>query len=101
MNGHHNHKILTASLIKYLGETRVNRWLMYDLGTFPACVPANDAFSIAGEVYEVDNLDDMDYLESYPEFYNRVEIDTEFGTAWIYYVECASGKIIVDGKWKL
>lgn len=43
---------------------------------------------IFGEVWEID--DEMfrrtDRLEGYPHFYDRKEVDTPYGQAWIYFL---------------
>jgi len=60
---------------------------LYDLGSFPA-VGVNGDNKIAGEVWEVDKetFDMLDRIEGYPTFYNRVEVETSAGNAWMYYI---------------
>lgn len=60
-------------------------YTMYDLGAFPG-VSLNGTDRIMGEVYEVEDLKPIDRLEGYPTLYNRTEIYTPFGKAWMYYL---------------
>jgi gamma-glutamylcyclotransferase (GGCT)/AIG2-like uncharacterized protein YtfP len=59
--------------------------------------------AIQGEVYEVDEptMDRLDMLEGYPSFYNRVEIPTDYGLAWMYYLDrsYATEQRINSGVW--
>ena len=61
---------------------------LYDLGAFPA-VGIKGNYHIEGEVWEIDTatLDVLDSIEGYPTFYNRKEINTTAGKAWMYYIE--------------
>ena len=75
---------------------------MYDFGGYPA-VSENGKTAIAGEVYDISEelLASIDLLESYPDFYQRVMIETSFGGAWMYVVSeplCAA-KIKISGSW--
>jgi len=60
---------------------------LYDLGAFPA-VGLNGENHISGEVWSVDDatLEDLDRIEGYPDFYNRIEVNTTQGRAWMYYI---------------
>ena len=75
---------------------------MYDFGGYPA-VSENGKTAIAGEVYDISEelLASIDLLEWYPDFYQRVIIETSFGGAWMYVVReplCAD-KIKIGGSW--
>ena len=63
---------------------------------FPACVLSGDnkAYPFLGEVYEIDEsiLRNLDMLEGYPNFYDRVIVPTVFGEAWLYYLKKESNK---------
>lgn len=73
----------------FIGDavTSLNKFTLYDLGAFPA-VGLNGEDYIAGEVWSVDKdtLDDLDKIEGYPDFYNRIRVDTTKGEAWMYYM---------------
>lgn len=60
---------------------------LWDLGSFPA-VSNSGNDHIQGEVWEVDSetLKDLDRIEGYPDFYNRMQVDTSQGRAWVYYI---------------
>ncbi len=61
-------------------------------------------YEFEGEVYRVnDHLFRMlDDLEWYPHFYQRIEITTDFGDAWLYIVkaELCQGKKLIPGNWR-
>jgi gamma-glutamylcyclotransferase (GGCT)/AIG2-like uncharacterized protein YtfP len=61
------------------------------------------------EVYEVSDelfTNKLDRLEGYPDFYNRMEVNTSFGKAWIYFlndysfIDNYSLQIVLSGDWK-
>jgi len=75
---------------------------MYDLGAFPAVVLGGKN-KISGEVFKVDDdvLSVLDQIEGYPEFYQRKEIKTTLGTAWIYHIpdiQYYNGEKLEPGK---
>ena len=59
---------------------------LVDLGAFPAATAGNA--DIVGEVWEVneDTMQQLDMIESYPNFYNRCIVQTTLGEAWMYYI---------------
>lgn len=97
-NGKVNHGVLAKS--QYLGNHVTDpKYTMYDMGAYP-CITLDGNTAIHGEVYEVDSLRRTDILEGYPVYYNRTEIETEYGTAWVYhYYPNADSKIIESGNW--
>ena len=60
---------------------------LYDLGAFPA-VTLKGNNKIQGEAWLVDDetMNILDRIEGYPDFYNRTQIATTKGDAWIYYI---------------
>ncbi len=88
---------------RFLGEFVTGPiYSMYDFGGYPA-VSENGNTAIAGEVYDINEklLASIDLLEGYPDFYQRVMIETSFGGAWMYVVSeplCAD-KIKISGSW--
>lgn len=94
--------------LKYLGADTIEAE-MYSMTYFPAITfkeGSEHNVQVLGEVYEVltkceDMLETLDILEGYPSFYNRKEIDTEFGKAWVYYMEEPSktSSRISTGDW--
>ena len=98
--GRGNHRLLRESQLK--GVTRTSpEWTMYSMYAFPGIVPEGNT-AIKVEVYEVnvDTFARLDMLEGYPSFYDRKEIATEYGDAWIYYLdECDSSEVVESGVW--
>ena len=104
--GYSNSHVLDISNGELLGDFITEpKYTMLDLGAFPGVLLEGED-SIHGEVYEVDTLKYIDHLDSYPDFYSRVEIDTTFGKAWMYVLHSeewkshiSSGGRIKDGIW--
>lgn len=88
-----------------LGEERIKGFGMVSLGGFPAVyTDTENEEGIQSEIYAVnDNVFySLDRLEGYPHFYNRKEIDTQYGKAWIYFIDSyskESSNQIEDGDW--
>lgn len=99
---------LLGAEIEFLGVDTIEAE-MYSLTYFPAISfkeGSDNNVQVLGEVYEVktkaeDMLETLDVLEGYPSFYNRKEIDTEFGKAWVYFIEKPlSTSVLLDtGNW--
>lgn len=116
LSGLHNHDafLKDARLIGACGLT--GRYVMLDLGAFPAVLPVADApeMTIACEVYEVDaeeQLASLDMLEGHPNFYKREKVLTTFGNkAWIYFLTSDQEEtmaklgqdytLVPDGDWR-
>ena len=102
--GFYNHRVIEGATLLGTHETEPE-YTMANLGGFPA-VLLDGEHSIKGEVYEVDEdtFRRADALEGYPSFYNRIEIDTKYGKAWMYYIKEISPHrrivIIEAGEWK-
>lgn len=64
-----------------------NKYNLWCLGAYPA-VSVDGCNRIKGEVWEVDDavFEQLDMIEGYPGFYNRQQIETEHGKAWMYYL---------------
>ena len=77
-------------------------YAMYEFEDYPA-VCREGIHAIFGEVYGVDlqQFRALDDLEWYPRYYQRIEIPTPWGDAWMYVVEPAlcHGKRLLDGNW--
>jgi gamma-glutamylcyclotransferase (GGCT)/AIG2-like uncharacterized protein YtfP len=68
----------------------LDRFKMYDMGSFPAVAFDDGGLPVVGELYAVDDatLDLVDVLEGYPDHYNRKKVYLEVGVkAWIYFYE--------------
>lgn len=89
MGGH-----AVRGLHKFTGVKKINNattskpdYSLFSLGAFPA-VTLNGPSKINGEVWAVDDtvFAELDAIEGYPDFYNRVEVATTSGVAWMYYL---------------
>lgn len=102
--GRGNNSLLRDS--RFVGKSRTDEeYTMYSLGAFPA-VCLNGSTSVAVEVYEINQrtFERLDRLEGYPSFYNRLVVDTEYGPAWMYYIEQEDElrrrcKVVPQGEW--
>jgi len=88
-----------------LGQhTTKPHYTLKDLGYYPA-VELCGTTAVKGEVYQIadDVLQELDWLEGYPAFYERELIDTEYGPSWMYYLSPArmdnTYKVIESGEW--
>lgn len=97
--GHHNHEVISFDFdthsrnkgYDYLGKAKtVDKFIMYDMGSFPAIAFDKNGKPVSGELYAIDDatFDLLDTLEGYPENYNRklvkLDVDVE---AWIYFYD--------------
>lgn len=100
--GMHNHPLLQDS--RMIGKYRLELpFEMYSLGGFPALTNTEELNPIIGEVYEVDQPTflRLDRLEGYPRFYDRIQVDTPAGQAWVYFIHERDFTDRVDsGDWK-
>jgi len=75
---------------------------MYEFGDYPA-VCQHGRHAIEGEIYLVTDhqFQMLDDLEWYPHFYQRIEIPTPHGDAWMYIVrvELCHDKKQLPGIW--
>lgn len=103
--GKNNNHVMMRANGRFVGNHETAPvYRMYRLGGFPGVV--EDGYSsIKGEVFEVDTLEPLDRLESYPSFYDRKLIDTEYGPAWMYILgknhrAISHLPIVVSGTWE-
>lgn len=103
LSGESNHRLLEGST-KVGNYALAKGFLMKNLGPFPACVEESDnPIPVIGEVWKVspETFARLDRLEGYPDFYNRKQIDTFSGPAWIYFCnEEKDRPTILSGSWK-
>ena len=98
--GYYNHDVIAFDFenrsrnkgYDYLGDTKtVDKFTMYDLGSFPAISFDENGKQVKGELYAVDDatFNLIDILEGYPDHYNRIEVNLENTDvrAWIYFYE--------------
>lgn len=97
------HNAVYLSDARFLGIHATDAdYSMYDFGTYPG-VSIGGSTSIVGEIYEIDDqhLAATDRLEWYPDYYQRIVIETFHGDAWMYVIreELCEGKLLVPGVW--
>lgn len=81
-----NHRLLADS--ELLGTDLIDGWSMVSLGAYPAIYrDEKNEVGIVGEVYRCNELTfrRLDQLEGYPNFYDRCQVETAYGDAWVYY----------------
>lgn len=88
---------------EFLGQHSTDKiYSMYEFEDYPA-VCERGSHPIRGEVYHIDDRQFrmLDDLEWYPHFYQRIEIPTSWGDAWMYIVKfkLCHGKKQVAGTW--
>jgi len=104
-----NHAVLGKSAV-FIGDYITGKkYKMYDCGSYPA-LRLEGTTAIIGEVYDIIGLDRLDQLEGYPILYDRIQIETDYGMAWVYYMTQRSGQypynpnepcvVIESGEWK-
>lgn len=102
--GFGNHQLLTDA--EFLGEDTIGGWRMLHLGGFPGIIDGNSEEIILIEAYKVsdDEFTRLDSLEGYPSFYNRKQVSTSFGDAWIYFLNdqeyyAKQNTVVKSGVW--
>ena len=94
-----NHRVLGTS--QKVGSCRIEGYTMRSLGAYPYIHRGEGEITV--EVYEVNALTSarLDGLEGYPSFYDREQIDTPFGAAWIYFIERRehTAPLVESGDW--
>lgn len=106
LSGERNNYLLETST--KLGKDTVPGFMMVNLGAFPALISTDSETvpPVLGEVWEIDadTLQRLDWLEGYPRLYDRKEVDTSFGKAWVYFMHeerVQDGlQVITSGSWK-
>ncbi len=99
--GQRNHHYLAQA--DYVGRHVTDECFgMYAFDDYPA-VTQMGSDAVSGEIYRVNpqQFEILDELEWYPRFYQRIEIATDYGCAWMYIVkaELCRGKKRLDGNW--
>lgn len=104
MEGESNHSVMQRASGELIGSTAINGFNMYHLGGFPGVLEGDGTIQV--EVYEVQDMAPLDRLEGYykdmPErgLYDRMEVETEFGKAWIYTYNGNPTSKIESGNWR-
>ncbi|GAA0697430.1 gamma-glutamylcyclotransferase [Marinobacterium maritimum] len=103
--GQSNHHYLASA--EYLGGAQLQGFALYDLGPWPAVKQEPGVIQV--EVYAVDapTFAALDELEDYcaiapaQGLYDRIEVDTPCGRAWLYLYnhEVRPAQRLPDGIW--
>jgi gamma-glutamylaminecyclotransferase len=99
--GQRNHHYLVQA--EFVGDHLSEEcFSMYQFDDYPA-VTENGSHAVSGEIYRVNRLgfEMLDELEGYPRFYQRIEIATDYGCAWMYIVkpDLCRDKLLLAGTW--
>ena len=102
LRGQVNHGLLADA--DFLGVHRTEpRFTLFLLGAYPGLV-ASGSTAVLGEVYRVNDagLRALDRLEDYPRLYDRKQVQTAYGNAWVYVYRGAVGDrpVVVAGDWR-
>jgi gamma-glutamylcyclotransferase (GGCT)/AIG2-like uncharacterized protein YtfP len=83
-------RLLNNTKCHYLGKERTKpEFTMVSLGGFPGVIPGGDQ-SVLVEVFRVESPaieKSLDYLEGYPSFYGKTQIETQWGIANMYTLD--------------
>jgi gamma-glutamylcyclotransferase (GGCT)/AIG2-like uncharacterized protein YtfP len=89
---------------EYLGQAEtLPQYSLFSLGSYPGVIKGGST-CVQLELYNVneEELNNLDRLEGHPSYYQREEIETSEGTAWIYLLpekEYKDYEVIADGNW--
>lgn len=104
--GQENHHLLDREGVEYLDTVDVPNFMMFNLGAYPGVKIAAPTYSkyITAELYKVEgdiNWAGLDYLEGHPNLYERIEVSTNRGDAWIYVYKrpVINNTLIPSGDW--
>lgn len=99
--GLHNHPVLGDS--QWVDTVVIEGFDMHSYGAYPYIT--DGARSVVAELYRVVAPQDasaLDSLEGYPHFYDRRQVDTTHGKAWIYFINNEDNShhdLVEDGDW--
>jgi gamma-glutamylcyclotransferase (GGCT)/AIG2-like uncharacterized protein YtfP len=101
-----NHRLLEQSELVGIHTVSLP-YTMLDLGSFPGLVRNKwKTTPITVEVYAVDDetMESLDWLEGYPRFYNREQVEIGDKEAWIYFLADRTQYVrtatVASGDWK-
>lgn len=101
--GFGNHRVMQQAGGKLVGEATMVGATMYSLGAFPGLILDNNTSPIHLEVYEVQDMQPLDWLEGFPDFYNRRIVSTSLGDCWVYHLNNENPRHLTkveSGKWE-
>lgn len=99
-------RLLDNEHCEFLGEQLTSpEFKMVSLGGFPGVIPGGKQ-KVTIEVFRVNNPkveEHLDWLEGYPSFYQKMEVQTEWGKANMYILseeKYGDRSIVESGDWK-
>jgi len=98
-----NHRVLGGA--KKMGQFTIPEGVYYmvSLGGFPGLIPHRGGSEIVAEVYSCneEQYQAVEWLEGYPNFYDREKIDTPWGEGEVYTLDdsYADHKQVFNGDW--
>jgi len=103
--GYWNHSLISGYMCTE-AKTRDSRFTMVNLGAYPAVLNEGNNY-IYGELYRnvsEDVMRNLDDLEGYPFFYNRMKVKLDSNdVAWMYFLEDREQyleyEVLVSGEW--
>lgn len=105
--GFGNHRLLDNEHCVLMGTQLTDpAFKMVSLGGFPGVIPNEGMQEITIEVYQVNSKkveQQLDWLEGYPRFYQKMEIDTQWGKANMYILseeKYGDLPLVESGDWK-
>jgi len=100
--GLHNHRLLANA--RCLGIDYIPNFNMFSMGSFPFLKPVETLALTTVEVYNAspEEFRNLDRLEGYPSFYDRKQVPTTYGSAWVYFIDRpnTTHQLITSGDWK-
>lgn len=89
---------------RFIDEAKLPDAILYNLGGwFPGVqVDVGRGYVVHGEVYEIteEGLAHLDIVEGYPNLFDRQQLPTSAGNAWVYLInKPGDAEIISHGVW--
>ena len=87
---------------KFIGECKIEGFIMYSLGQYPAIKPSDERYCIKAEIFEIsdklyEQLKHMEESAGYETTQHTVDGIT--GTLWVYRGTIEHAKIVQSGDW--
>ena len=88
--GKSNYKWMENAGGQFISEASLIGARMFSMKYFPAITFPKDTSQgdlIKGELFSVQDISVLDRLEGYPRYYNRKQVETSEGLAWVYFMD--------------
>lgn len=75
MQGFGNHRLISGQGGRFVGEAVLAGYEMFSFGGFPGIrLTSREDSLVRGEVWEIEDIAPLDYLEGHPRFYLRTSV---------------------------